>query len=96
MIIIAGYYYVDGDQRDRFVAAHREMVGRARRHDGCVDVALTADSVDPRRVNMIEVWRDAEALESWRAVSDPPETGIEIVADETVKRYDAEDGGPLF
>jgi quinol monooxygenase YgiN len=94
MIIIAGYELVDADKRDSIVDAHRDLVLRAREFDGCVHVAITADSVDPERINSAEVWRDAEALEQWRAQANAPD--VEEPKYMAVKRYDATDGGPLF
>ena len=55
MWIIAGYITVDEDERDRYVEAHRDLVVRARKAPGCLDVAITADPVDPRRVNNFEL-----------------------------------------
>ena len=95
MVIIAGDYKVDADRRDDVVAAFRDLVSRARAVDGCIHVAITADSVDPDRINNAEVWRDAEALEAWRAVANAPEMDVEM-RDVRVVRYDATDGGPLF
>jgi hypothetical protein len=51
MIIIAGYELVSVKQRDTWVAAFRDLVTRAREFDGCLHVAITADSVDPERIN---------------------------------------------
>jgi quinol monooxygenase YgiN len=94
MIIIAGHELVEAEKRDSVVDAHRDLVSRARAFDGCMHVAITVDSVDPERINSVEVWRDAEAMEQWRAQANAPD------ADEpkytSVKRYDATDGGPLF
>ena len=95
MIIIAGHELVDEAERDRCVAAYREMLGRAREADGCIDVAITADPLDPRRINNLEVWRDRDALDAWRARADAPDTGVEPF-ELRVYRYDATDGGPLF
>ena len=67
MIIIAGYELMDAEKRDSVVDAHRDLVSRAREFDGCMHVAITADSVDRERINSVEVWRDAEAMERWRA-----------------------------
>ncbi len=33
----------------------RDLVNRARAFDGCIDLAITADTVDPRRINNLEV-----------------------------------------
>jgi quinol monooxygenase YgiN len=94
MIIIAGHELVEAEQRDTFVAAFRDLVTRARGFDGCMHIAITADSVDPERVNMIEVWRDADALNKWRKRARGPKVGKPKHLD--VRRYEATDGGPLF
>jgi len=94
MIIIAGYELVDAEKRDSVVDAHRDLVSRAREFDGCIHVAITADSVDAQRINSVEVWRDAEAMELWRAQANAPD--VEEPTYMSVKRYDASDGGPLF
>lgn len=94
MIIIAGYELVDAAERDTVVAAHRDLVSRAREFDGCIHVAITADSVDPERINSVEVWRDVDVMEAWRQQANAPETVNPKHID--VKRYNATDGGPLF
>jgi quinol monooxygenase YgiN len=72
MIIIAGYSLTDADQREAAVAAFAEMVARARRTDGCLDVAISVDSIDPERINVFEHWRDQESLDAWRKVANAP------------------------
>lgn len=94
MIIIAGHGLVDAEDRDQNVAAFRDLVSRARGSDGCLHFAMTADSVDPERFNMVEVWRDAEALDAWRKRAKGPRRKKPKHLD--VRRYDAEDGGALF
>ena len=94
MIIIAGYELVEASERDTCVAAHRDLVARAREFDGCIHVAITADSVDPERINSVEVWQDAEVMDRWRQQANAPDTTTPKYAE--VKRYDATDGGPLF
>ena len=67
MIIIAGYCLIEADKRDSAVAAFAEMVARARAYDGCLDVAISADAVDPERANVFELWRDQQSLDAWRS-----------------------------
>ena len=76
MIIIAGYSLTDADKRDAAVAAFAEMVARARKHDGCLDVAISADSIDPKRINVFEHWRDQQSLDAWRKVAGAPEVAF--------------------
>ncbi len=94
MIIIAGYELVEAEQRDTFVAAFRDLITRARDFEGCIHAAITADSVDPERVDVVEVWRDAEALNRWRKQAKRVRAGKPKHVE--VRRYDASDGGPLF
>ena len=94
MIIIAGHELVDASERDAYVAAHRDLVARARACDGCLHVAITADSVDLERIISVEVWRDAESLDRWRGQAKAPNTATPKHAE--VRRYEAVDGGPLF
>lgn len=94
MIIIAGYELVSAKVRDKYVDAFGDLVTRAREFEGCLHIAITADSVDPERITSVEIWRDAEALSKWRRQAKAPRTGKPKFAD--VRRYDATDGGPLF
>jgi quinol monooxygenase YgiN len=72
MIIIAGYTLTEANKRDQAVAAHTEMVARARAHQGCLDLAISADAVDPERINIFEQWEDQATLDAWRKVANPP------------------------
>jgi len=94
MIIIAGYELVEAEQREAFVAAFRDLITRARAFDGCIHAAITADSVDPERVDVVEVWRDADALNRWRKQAKHLRVGKPKRVE--VRRYDATDGGPLL
>ncbi|MBQ0928800.1 putative quinol monooxygenase [Saccharopolyspora endophytica] len=78
MWIIAGHLTVDEDARDAFVEAHRDLVERARKAPGCLDVAITADPVTPGRVNNYERWESWDAIEAWRRRADAPDTGVEM------------------
>ena len=64
MIIIAGYTLTETDERDAAVEAFAGMVERARKDDGCHDLSISADSVDPDRIDLFECWRDRQ---SWKA-----------------------------
>ena len=95
MLIIAGYYFVDAAQRDAYVAAFRDLVQRARAAPGCLDVAITADTVDPRRVNNYERWESEDALAAFRAVADPPELDVDMLDVKMSKFHIDHESGPF-
>jgi quinol monooxygenase YgiN len=72
MIIIAGYTLTEADKRDAAVAAFAEVVVRARNREGCLDLSISADPVDPARINLFECWRDQPSLNAWRKVAKGP------------------------
>jgi quinol monooxygenase YgiN len=74
MVIIAGYALYDEGQRDALPSGVPRPRRARRAFDGCIDMAITADSVDPRRANLLEVWESAEALDAWRAKAKRPRT----------------------
>ncbi len=88
MLIIAGSVRVDAGDRDAFVAAHLDLVRRARQAPGCLDAAITADPLEPDRVNNFERWESDEALEAWRKVANAPELpGVEMRDVDVWKHY---------
>jgi quinol monooxygenase YgiN len=95
MLIIAGAARVPAADRDAYVAAHTEMVARARTAEGCLDVAITTDPIDPGRVNVYERWTTQEALDAWRAVAHAPDLGVEVEADD-VLLFTVTDARPPF
>jgi quinol monooxygenase YgiN len=95
MLIIAGPVIVAERDRDAYVAAFDDLVDRCRKADGCLDVAISPDSIDPCRINMIERWESQEALDAWRAVADAPDPGIAFNAD-GVLLYAVTDSRPPF
>lgn len=84
MILIAGHTHTERERRDAAVEAFAAMVGRARRQEGCLDMSISADTVDPERINVFECWRDQEALEAWRKVARAPRVALK---DASVKLY---------
>jgi quinol monooxygenase YgiN len=85
MLIIAGHLEVDVNRRDASVAAHLDLVVRGREAPACLDLAITADPVDPNRVNNFERWESREHLNAWREVAAAPDTGISIDRDDVME-----------
>ncbi|GAA4893608.1 putative quinol monooxygenase [Actinomycetospora straminea] len=88
MLIIAGHIEVAPEHRDAAVAALADLVRRARAAPGCLDVAITADPVEPGWIHNLERWRSREDLDAWRAAAHAPDLGTPILADH-VRMFDA-------
>lgn len=56
IIIVAGHVTVSPEQRETYLAGCVVIVERARQADGCLDVTISADLIDPARVNLYERW----------------------------------------
>ena len=78
MLIIAGHSTLDAADRDRYVTAHHNLIRRGRQAPGCLDLAITADPLDPTRVNVFERWQSKEHLDEWRAVARAPRSKIKL------------------
>ena len=66
MVIVAGHIMVDPEQRESMVAGSMSIVEKARGTDGCLDFAMTADLLDPGRVNRFELWESQAAVKAFR------------------------------
>ena len=66
MLIVAGWLQVDPDDRDGYLAGCTEVVRLARAAPGCHDFALSADPLDPARINVYERWTSDEDLLAFR------------------------------
>ena len=66
MVIVAGHLVVDPAERAAYLESCRPGVDQARRTHGCLDFAISADLLDPARVNVLERWESQDALEAFR------------------------------
>lgn len=71
-VIIAGWSTVDPKRRDEVIASFSDLVLRARSAPGCLDFAISADAVDPARINVLELWESEKDWKAWRAACKPP------------------------
>jgi quinol monooxygenase YgiN len=67
MVIVAVHITVDPEQRESYLAGCTSVVEKARRADGCLDFAITADLLDPGRVNLFERWESQAAVKTFRS-----------------------------
>ncbi|NVI88448.1 antibiotic biosynthesis monooxygenase family protein [Actinomadura sp. BRA 177] len=86
MVIISGALYVDAGARDAYLDGCREVVGMARAAPGCLDFAVSADLVEPDRINVYERWESGEDVERFRGAGPEAEQAAQIRRAE-VMRY---------
>lgn len=94
MVIVAGHLVVDAEQRESYLAGCVRVVEEARRASGCLDFAITADLVDPGRINIFERWESQAAVEAFRGNGPSEEQGAALIS-ASVAEYDIADGRPL-
>lgn len=80
MVIVAGHLVVDPDQRDNYLTGCVDVVRRAREAPGCLDFSLSADLLDPGRINIFERWESQAAVEAFRGGGTSDEQGAMIVS----------------
>lgn len=80
MVIVAGHVIVEPAQRDDYLVGCVEVVRQARRAAGCLDFALSADLIDPGRVNILERWESQAAVDAFRGDGPGDEQGAAIVS----------------
>ena len=77
LVIVAGWFEVDPEERDAFVAERVASIRRSRSEQGCIEYVIAADPADPRRAVLFERWAsqadlDAHLGRSGQASSDSP------------------------
>ena len=65
----------------------------ARRAPGCLDFAVSADTIEPDRANVYEAWTDAQSLESFRE-SGPDDPSFSFIIRADVERHEVSQSGP--
>jgi quinol monooxygenase YgiN len=91
MIVVAGHLRIVAGERDAFVERSREAVELARGAPGCHDFAVSADAVDPDRVNVYERWADRTSLQAFRGAG-PSGDLRELIADGEVSEFEVRAG----
>lgn len=94
-VIVAGWFTVDPAKRAEVIASHEDLITRARKAPGCLDLAISADTLDASRVNNFELWESAGHLEAWRKVSNPPKPLTEVTIGDMQKHEVASSGKPF-
>lgn len=87
MVIVAGHLTLDTAERDDYLASCVDVVEQARRAPGCLDYALSADLVEPGRINIFERWESQQAVESFRGEG-PSDEQAAAIRSASVAEYD--------
>ena len=95
MVIVAGHVTVDPELRESYLAGCVRIVERAREADGCLDFAMTADLIDPGRVNIVERWESQAAVKDFRKRA-PRIKSAPAMLSGSVAEYDVADARSLF
>ncbi|MGB9308367.1 MAG: antibiotic biosynthesis monooxygenase [Mycobacterium sp.] len=92
MVIVTGHLMVEPGERDRYLADRVTVVQLARATQGCLDFAISADLVDPGRINILERWESRAAVEASRGAGPSDDQGAALVSAFVVE-YDVAHGG---
>jgi quinol monooxygenase YgiN len=90
VVIVAGHVVVDPEQRDDYLSGCVEVVSQARHAPGCLDFSLSADLLEPGRINILERWESQAAVEAFRGSGPSDEQGAAVLA-AAVAEYDVGD-----
>jgi quinol monooxygenase YgiN len=77
-IIVSGSIRVDEAERDRYLAGSHEVIAAARSTEGCIDFHLSADPIEPDRINVYEQWESVAAVEAFRGSGPSDEQSASI------------------
>ena len=94
MMIVAGHLIVEPSQRDSYLTECLSVVEQARRAAGCLDFSISADLVDPGRINVFERWESQADVETFRG-SGPSDEQSTAMLSAAVSEYDIADARPL-
>ena len=90
MVIVAGHLAVDPEQRNDYLSGCVEVVRQARRTPGCLDFSLSADLLEPGRINILERWESVAAVEAFRGSGSTDDQSAAILS-ASVAEYDVGD-----
>ncbi|MBO0839847.1 MAG: antibiotic biosynthesis monooxygenase [Sciscionella sp.] len=78
--------YVDAADRESYLADNRKVIELARAAPGCLDFSMSADLIEPDRINVFERWESGEDVERFRG-DGPEQEQAARIRDAEVLRY---------
>ncbi len=85
-VIVGGKLSIAEGKRDEFIERSCNAVQQARANGDCVDFSVSADPIEPSRVNIFEAWASTEALEKFRGEG-PDDSLSELIEGAEVAEY---------
>jgi quinol monooxygenase YgiN len=95
VVIVAGHVVVDPQDRDEYLSGCVEVVRQARQAPGCLDFSLSADLLEPGRINIFERWESQSTVEAFRG-SGPSFEQADMIRAASVAEYDVADERSLM
>ncbi|CAN5884739.1 antibiotic biosynthesis monooxygenase [soil metagenome] len=86
MIIVAGHLIIDPSDRQTYLDGAQDIIASARSAVGCLDFSMTADLIEPGRINVYERWETTAAVEAFRG-DGPDDSQWEQITDATVDQF---------
>jgi quinol monooxygenase YgiN len=97
VLIVAGTFEVDPEQRDAFLRSREEGMRRSRAEPGCISYVFSADPIEPGRVYLYERWESKDALAAHIAglqAAPAAPAGVAVLSSE-ILQYEISRAGPL-
>lgn len=86
-VIVAGHLLVDPAHRASYLDGCVAVVEQARAAEGCLEFSVSADLVDPGRIQVFERWASRSAVEAFRG-SGPSDEQAGVIVGASVVEYD--------
>lgn len=93
MLIVSGCLFLKTGTRDQFLACCESSILAARRAPGCLDFAVSPDTIEADRANVYEMWSDVQSLEAFRA-SGADDPSFSFIVRANVERHEVSKSGP--
>lgn len=93
MVIVSGKILVRPGKRQAFLELSADAITRARATAGCLDFTVSADLIEPDRVNVYEAWESEDALLRFREEG-PSTAMLSLIVGAEVARHRVESSGP--
>jgi quinol monooxygenase YgiN len=97
LVIVAGHFVVDPDQREQFLRGRADVTRASRAEAGCITYAFSPDPLEPGRVLLFERWESKAALAAHLAAlrqRPRPPDGVEV-RESAVQQYEISAVGPV-